>query len=88
MSQKNQRPSSSNKNTSILHILQIYLISNPPSLVLGNFMVAAGVALIIIVTQRALLKNQELSTAPDMQVQIQELRKEIQQLKEMLNNQI
>jgi hypothetical protein len=63
-------------------------LSDEELLVLGNFMVSAGVGLLIIVTQRALLKNQESNTGPDTQVQIQELKKEIQQLKKMLNSQI
>ncbi len=63
-------------------------LSDEELLVLGNFMVSAGVALLIIVTQRALLKNQGLDTLPDVQVQIQELKEEIQQLKELLNNKI
>lgn len=63
-------------------------LSDEELLVLGNFMVSAGVALLLIVTQRALLRSQEASIAPDMQLQIQELRTEIQQLKEILNNQI
>lgn len=63
-------------------------LSDEELLVLGNFMVSAGVALLLIVTQRALLKSQESSIAPDMQLQIQELRTEIQQLKDILNNQI
>lgn len=63
-------------------------LSDEELLVLGNFMVSSGVALLLIVTQRALLKNQESNAMPDMQVQIEELRKELQQLKEKLNNQI
>lgn len=57
-------------------------------LVLGNFMVSAGVALLIIVTQRVLIRNQEQqSTHTDVQSKIQNLEKEVQQLKQLLHNQ-
>ncbi len=54
-------------------------------LVLGNFMVSAGVALLLVVTQKALLKSHQQQTTSDIQDQISELRNEIQQLREMLS---
>ncbi|VBB08146.1 Hypothetical protein LUCI_3411 [Lucifera butyrica] len=63
-------------------------LSDEELLVLGNFMVSAGVALLIVVTQRALLKTQQEITMPNTQTQIDALRKEIQQIKDVLNKRL
>jgi hypothetical protein len=52
--------------------------------VLANFMVSAGVALLIMVSQRALIKNQEQAVTQSMQ--IEKLQKEVDELKQLLNN--
>lgn len=58
------------------------VFSDEELLVLANFFVATGVGLLIIVSARALIKHRrEENTAPDIQLQIRQLREELRQIK-------